>query len=258
MIRAVSRFLTIVTLIALYLAGACIIRVVWKESSSGRHKVLALMQTLSQWALRFLGFKVKRSGCLDHLVSDAPSLIVSNHLSWLDILVIASIRPTVFVTSVEIRDSGFLGMVCKLAGCHFVERRSRSNIGVEVEKMAETLREGFAVGLFPEGTTSNGAAVLPFKVSLFDAAIAAGVPVQPVCLNYLTIDGRSVDIESGRRLFWYGDMEFLPHLWALMFVDHVEVEVTVLDPVAIDHGVDRKALAGQAWKQISTCYIQMA
>lgn len=258
MIKATLRFLTIAALIALYLFGAFLIRVVWRESLVGRQKVLGLMNVLSRWALAVMGFRVRNSGCLENLESGGPSLVVSNHLSWLDILLIASIRPTVFVTSVEIRDSGFLGTICKLAGCHFVERRNRSNIAAEAESMAETLRQGFAVGLFPEGTTSNGAAVLPFKVSLFDAAIAAGVPVQPICLNYLTINGSPVDVESGRRLFWYGDMEFLPHLWELMFVEAVEVEVTALSPLAISQGADRKALATQAWTQISSCYIQMA
>jgi len=252
------RFALVGALILLWVIVAGATLLVLRSSRQSQRLRLKILMVLSGLALRTMGFHISINADLGARLAGRPAFIVSNHLSWIDVLIIASLHPTVFVTSVEVRDSGFLGTLCKLAGCHFVERRNRSDIANEVERLAEELRGGLSVCVFPEGTTSTGAAVLPFKVSLFDAAIAAGVAVQPICLNYLDIDGTPVDLESGRKVFWYGDMDFLPHFWSLMFVRKVSVRATILEKIPASPQLDRKGLAQAAHATITSQYVQMA
>ena len=108
---------------------------------------------------------------------------MANHVSYVDILVIASRTPAVFITSVELKRTFPLGMLAWFGGSLFVERRSPAGLKQEISAIARTLQEGTSVVLFPEGTTFDGDHVRPFRSSLFTAAIRAAVPVQPVCIG---------------------------------------------------------------------------
>lgn len=141
--------------------------------------------------------------------------IVGNHLSYIDILVLSSYLPTSFVTSMEMKRTPVLGQICTLAGCLFVERRSRSNIKNEISEISEALKNGINVTVFPEATSTNGEQVLPFKRSLFQAAIEAKKEVLPVTINYTAVNGERLSRANRDFVCWYGDMEFLPHLFDL-------------------------------------------
>lgn len=141
--------------------------------------------------------------------SDKPYLVVSNHLSYLDILVIASVMPSVFVSSVEVRAEAFLGFLARCGGTLFIERRNKSSLKQEIGAITGALKEGLNVVIFPEGTTSNGESVLPFKKSLMETAFLSRCNVLPVCIQYCDEN----DKLSGPRndsVCWYGDMAFFP------------------------------------------------
>ena len=140
-------------------------------------------------------------------------LIVSNHLSYIDVLVISSLVPSVFITSVELKNTALLGTLARLSGSIFVERRRPSGLKREIEDIAFALGQGMPVVLFPEGTTSNGDRVQPFKNSLFDAAVLTRADIVPICLSLQPREQRAPHAGEPRPrlLLWRSDLfETLP------------------------------------------------
>jgi len=150
-------------------------------------------------------------------------LIICNHLSYVDVLVLFAQYPSLFVTSVEIQETPFLGTLCKLGGCFFVERRKSKRgpgqIQDEISSMKSQLEKGRNVFLFPEGTSSDGTGVLPFKSSFFQAAIDCNSPIRPLCIKYDKIEA----------VAWYGDMGFISHLYKLCREPGINAVVAELD-----------------------------
>lgn len=204
-------------------------------------------------ALKILGIKVtvvnrpRDKKALDNV------FVISNHLSYLDILIYASVFRSLFITSVEVQNMFFLGLMSRLGGSFFVERRSKTRLLKEIDRIADVIKKGFTVTLFPEGTSSNGDTVLPFKSALFSAAAKADVPVLPVCIQYQTINGQPVTSSNRDLVYYYGDIEFFPHLMKLFFVKQVEVKIEFLEK--INSGVrERKELVDTVYTAILNCY----
>ena len=121
-----------------------------------------------------------------------PMLLVSNHITWLDIIVLLATTRCQFVSKSDVRRWPLIGTLADRAGTLFVERASRRDAMRVVHKMVERLRLGHVLALFPEGTTSNGISVLPFHANLFQAAISANIPVLPAAISFL-------DVACGQR-----------------------------------------------------------
>lgn len=153
-------------------------------------------------------------------------LIVANHLSYIDFFVLFLYYPSLFITSVEIKNTFLLGQVSKMAGCFFVERRKQllneKIKKIELDKIKEKLTKGFNVFLFPEGTSSNGNNVLPFKAHFFQIA-ECGIPVLPICLKYRG--------KSGQIVPWYGSRKFFNHFFQICLLRNIEVEIVELPQV---------------------------
>ena len=181
-------------------------------------------------------------------------LIVSNHLSYVDVLIISSLAPSIFITSVELKHTFLLGTLARLSGCLFVERRKRSGLRREINDIARALNQGFSVVLFPEGTTSNGDCVQQFKNSLFDAAVSAGSDILPFCLRYTKINGESVTSGNRDTIFYYGGMTFFKHLPRLVSQRSIDVDVIPLKTITATSGVSRKELAMLAHDAICAAY----
>ncbi len=224
------RFLTTFFLILAYMAHAF-----WLSLWVGRQDPYVLRHHLTRWlklysklGLKILGVQVRVSG---RPLQERAQLVVSNHLSYLDVLVLSSQKAGCFVTSQDIRQTPFLGQIVELAGCLFVDRRSRENLAQEISQLTEALQAGLSVMVFPEATSTNGESVLRFRRPLFNAAILSAQPVQPLCLNYQELGGEPVNTVNRDSVFWYGDMPFASHLWALSGLGKIVVEVCVLDPI---------------------------
>lgn len=174
------------------------------------------------------------------------SLIVSNHLSYVDVLILFSQYPSLFITSIEIRDTFMLGQIAKFSGCFFVERRKKlltiEMREKEINDMKRKLEHGFNVFLFPEGTSSDGSSVLPFKAHFFQLA-ESGIPVQPVCLKY---KGESIDVVP-----WYGSMTFADHLFKVCLLRSIEAEIVQLPEIK---GDNKLQISETAYHQICECY----
>lgn len=196
--------------------------------------------------LKYLGVEVFHD-------EDTPDvrgkLIICNHLSYLDVLVLFTRYPALFITSKEIERAFFLGQITKLAGCFFVERRKErrtpETAEAEVRLMKQRLAQGLNVFLFPEGTSSEGRTVLPFKANFFQLAIDTKKPIQPVVLKYLG---------HNRKLApWFGDAEFLPHFFRVCSEKEFSVSVLPLEKI-FPEGKDRYQLKEEAHARILEAY----
>jgi lyso-ornithine lipid O-acyltransferase len=182
-------------------------------------------------------------------------LIVANHLSYLDAILMTNFRETSFVTSMEIRSTPVLGLITELGGCLYVERRSKEKIHLEIAEIENALKAGFNVVVFPEATSTNGEKVLPFKRPLFLAAVRAKVPVLPIVIQYESIDDKPVTKENRDALCWYGDMGFGKHFLQLNTFKKIGVRLKILPEISIQESSTRDSLMEEAYKKISQVYV---
>lgn len=142
-----------------------------------------------------------------------------------------------------------------------MERRSRERLPAEKAEIARVIGTGLSVFVFPEATSSNGDGVIPFKGALFDCAILAQVPVQPIVLRYRRINGRVPDRELLDHAQYYGDHAFLPQFLKLLSLDSLEIELTFLPQVSTSglstDGSGRKQLAATTHYLISATYAKL-
>jgi 1-acyl-sn-glycerol-3-phosphate acyltransferase len=199
-----------------------------------------------RFVCRLLGIRVR---CTGSAVDTRPLLIVANHASWLDISIITSLAPVVFVAKAEIARWPFFGLLAKLQRSIFVERDRRHKTGAVNSQIAQRLAEGDPVLLFGEGTAGDGNRVLPFRTALIGAAGAAlgaegaKVWIQPLSIAYVSQQGIPLGRHLRPRAAWYGKMRLVPHIGGLVRTGAVDVEVTFGEPIAYDGATDRKELA---------------
>jgi 1-acyl-sn-glycerol-3-phosphate acyltransferase len=190
--------------------------------------------------------------------SASPALILSNHVSWLDICVITALAPVVFVAKSEVAGWPVFGWLARLQRTIFINRRARHQIGAATREIAGRLLGGDVVVLFAEGTSSDGARVLPFRSSLVGAVHHAlgsathhtHVTVQPMSLAYVGFGGVPMGRGLRERVAWYGDAELVPHLLHVLWSGAVDVTVSWGEATAYDMNADRKAIARAAEKSV--------
>ncbi len=202
-----------------------------------------------RFVCRLLGVRVRASGVP---VGDRPLLIVANHSSWLDISIITSLAPVVFVAKSEIARWPFFGLLAKLQRTVFVERDRRQKTGEVNVQIAQRLAEGDPVLLFGEGTAGDGNRVLPFRTALIgaarDAIASAGndrVWIQPLSIAYVSQQGIALGRHLRPRAAWYGKMKLSEHIGKIVRTGAVDVSVTWGEPIPYDGAIDRKVLARQ-------------
>ena len=202
-----------------------------------------------RFVCRLVGVRVRATGTP---LDDRPLLIVANHSSWLDISIITSLAPVVFVAKSEIARWPFFGVLAKLQRTVFVERDRRHKTGEVNAQIAQRLAEGDPVLLFGEGTAGDGNRVLPFRTALIgaarDAIAAAGnerVWIQPLSIAYVSQQGIALGRHLRPRAAWYGKMKLTDHIGKIVRTGAVDVMVTWGDPIPYDGAIDRKVLARQ-------------
>jgi 1-acyl-sn-glycerol-3-phosphate acyltransferase len=140
---------------------------------------------VQQWAHRMLGILGIELRLAGSPPAQGPMLLVANHISWLDILVMHAARHCRFVSKSDVKHWPLVGTLATGAGTLYVERESRRDAMRVVHRMADALRAGDVLAVFPEGTTSDGRTLLPFHANMLQAAISAGSPAQPVALSFI-------------------------------------------------------------------------
>lgn len=175
-------------------------------------------------------------------------LLVANHLSYLDVLLLAARQPVTFVAKKEVRSWPVLGWFGIMAGTLFIDRSRRSSVMELRPLMGSLLAAGGAVVLFPEGTSSSGRFVLSFKRGLIQPAIDTQAMVTPVGLHYAALRG-SVE----RDVCFWGDMNFAPHFLRLLLCESVRGAACY--GVAIRPGGDRKVTGMHLWESVGKLHI---
>jgi 1-acyl-sn-glycerol-3-phosphate acyltransferase len=174
-----------------------------------------------RWAsncLRIMGFRLN----IDGTPPEPPFLLVSNHVSYVDILLIGSQVDGTFLSKSEVGDWPVVGELLKTAGTLLITRQSKRQLPEVIEKIEGVLAEESGVVVFPEGTTFNGAEVHRFGASLLEPAARDEIPVAYATLTYRTPDGVIPATES---VCWYGNMDFGPHVLRLLGLPYVEAQL---------------------------------
>lgn len=211
--------------------------------------------------LRILNIRIKVIG---EPAKDRPMLILSNHVSWIDIIALGSLFPLSFIAKSEVEAWPLFGLLAKLQRSIFVDRTRRSATREMTESIAERLEEGTPIVLFAESTTSDGNRILPFRSALLGAArdaILSDSPTKHVCLQPVALAYRGADgLPTGRmgraRIGWYGDMDMLPHLVGILRGGALDMTVSFGTPLSYDREGDRKQLAREAESDVRRMMVE--
>ncbi|MFN0184645.1 MAG: lysophospholipid acyltransferase family protein [Aquabacterium sp.] len=219
-------------------AVGCLVSGAWQVlvrfPGCGRDERQRRIAAWSRSVLSALGVELRHHG----LFRPGGTLLVSNHVSWLDILAIHALCPRArFVSKAEVRHWPLLGRMVSAAETLYLERERKRDALRVVHQIAQALQAGDMVAVFPEGTTGDGRTLLPFHANLLQAAIATATPIQPLGLVYADSDGPQT-----QAVAWVGEDTLAQSLWRIAGAQGLQVTVTVLPPQGSAHA-DRRALA---------------
>jgi 1-acyl-sn-glycerol-3-phosphate acyltransferase len=253
-VRTMLKGLSVLLLLSFYVLASFFLILLPAGRANRRRFLTRNTSFFASLSLRALGIRVQYRTQAHRATAEGACLIVANHVSYVDILVIAAQHPSIFITSIELRDTFPLGLLARCGGSIFVERRTPLRLRSEIRSIESVLRHGISVALFPEGTTFDGDSVHPFKSSFFTAAIRTGVPILPLCLRYNSIDGKRITAQNRDSLYYYGGMSFSGHAPRLLALRAVLADCIALDPVPTDEGLTRKDLSVRCYGAIAEAY----
>jgi 1-acyl-sn-glycerol-3-phosphate acyltransferase len=213
--------------------------------SLGGRSTMVVAQLWQRFICRLIGIRIKVTGVPS---PDRPLLLLSNHSSWLDIPVLASVAPVSFIAKKEIADWPLVGFLARAQRSVFVDRARRHATGAHADEVAGRLSKGDIIVLFAEGTASDGNKVLPFRSALIGAAqraIEGGgtAMVQPVALAYPKMLGLPLGRQHRPLVAWYGGTDLLPHLRRILSEGGIDVHVVFGPARRLATNDDRKAVA---------------
>jgi 1-acyl-sn-glycerol-3-phosphate acyltransferase len=187
---------------------------------------------------------------------DRPLLLLANHTSWLDIIVLAGTLPVSFVAKQEVSTWPVFNWLARLQRSIFVDRERRHRTGEASDQVARRMADGEIIVLFAEGTSSDGNGVLPFRSALVGAAQRAVdgermAALQPVAVAYRSIHGLPIGSQDRARVAWYGGMDLIPHLGRVLRDGAIDVHVVFAPALKLGRDGDRKAVAALAGNMVS-------
>ncbi|MDR3740747.1 MAG: lysophospholipid acyltransferase family protein [Terracidiphilus sp.] len=200
----------------------------WKKRMHGPLSLVERAYWLQSTCRRVL----RSLGIHSEVVGDPPQsgVVVANHLSYLDVVILSSAMPCFFVAKAEIDKWPFFGWAARIGGTLFIDRSSLASATKVAAVIAERLALPVPVLFFPEGTSTDGSEVLRFHSRLFEPPVQAGAPITTATLRYLLLDG-----SDERDLCWFGDDAFLPHLWKALGTKGFTAEVRFGEPQVYPH-----------------------
>lgn len=223
-LRVVTHILIGLSLSAFWLAPAMYLR-----PAGALHWRARIVRWWMQRLLTILAVRVELLG----QAASAPALLVANHISWLDIPCLLGCTNAVFVSKHEVAEWPIIGLLARCSGTLFLERGHGAREAIL--RMIAAFSGQQRIVIFPEGTSTDGRRVLPFHPRLFEAAIAAGAPVQTIAIHY-------PDTQNPQRIEFIGDDAFVPHLWQLLAAREIVARLTFFPPLA-SSGRSRSELA---------------
>jgi lyso-ornithine lipid O-acyltransferase len=190
------------------------------------------------------------------------TLVVANHVSWLDIPVIGSLHPLSFIAKSEIEGWPMVGFLARLQQSVFIDRKRKKATAEVSHAVAHRLAKGEAIVLFAEGTTGDGNRILPFRSSLVGAAratvadpAAGRIYLQPLAITYVRRNGLPISRRERPEVAWYGDMDLAPHLYRFTCSGPLDVVVVWGEPIAFNG--DRKQATAAAESAVRTAICRL-
>ena len=235
----VKFFLSLLTLVLFFLFGCIFFILPAKNSAQKRRQLMVVATWGCKAMLRILNVKV--------IIKNKE--FFESQKSW---YIMANFH-TLFITSKEMGAKPILGQICFFGGSFFVERRKISTLGEEIPRIANTLREGLNITLFPEGRCSDGKGLLPFRSALIEAAVDSGVNVLPLCIMYTEISGRPVKVEDFMTIGYFNGLPFPSQFKKMLMQKSLTAEIELLEPV-ITEGKDRKEIKREIFEKMNNRY----
>jgi 1-acyl-sn-glycerol-3-phosphate acyltransferase len=181
-------------------------------------------------------------------------VIIANHTSYVDGIVLGGIFPILFVSKREVKHWPIVGHWNILCGSIFINRQRKDLVGSLVHEMTRKLKQEANILLFPEGTSTNGEKLLPFQTVPLAAPLRSRSIIVPATITYKSVDDQPVGVSNRDLLYWYGDMDFLSHFWRLLALRSIEVLVTIQPKIECfrykDNSVGRKKLAEDCYERV--------
>ncbi|MCM8763168.1 MAG: 1-acyl-sn-glycerol-3-phosphate acyltransferase [Candidatus Omnitrophica bacterium] len=160
------------------------------------------------------------------LLKNKGDFIISNHLSYVDGIVLGSIFKVIYVSKLQVKSWPFFGVVANLGGTVFIDREKKLSLEY-ITRIKELLDAGVNILLFPEGTSTAGSEVLPFQPLFFSSPIQAQADILPLGIAYTHINGREIKGLDKDKVHWYGQVPFFYHLWNLLAIKSLRAKVTI-------------------------------
>jgi len=228
--------------LALHIFYGILLAVIYPHMNRARQR--RIVKNWSAHLLIILHIRIRIEG-QQHTHGESGCMTVANHVSWLDIFVLNAIHPSLFIAKSEVRDWPVVGWLCRRSDTIFIERAQRQNTSKINQRIGLLLRQGASIGLFPEGTTTDGAQVGHFHSSLLQSAIDAGARLRPVALRYQNEEGK-----LSRSAAFTGDMTLVQSIWQILRCPRHNALV-VFTPALMADKTNRRMLARTAQEAIS-------
>lgn len=203
-----------------------------------------ILKAFSKLAMLVLNVKIIQVG---EKIKKVPrgSIIVGNHISYLDIPVLASLHPSLFISTVEVKGMFFFGTLMKLAGSIVIERRNKANLANELNEVEDAQKDGMNIMFFPEAKATEGVELLQFKRPFFKPSEKFNLPVLVQHIHYEKVNGEELFLHNKDQVVWYRNSPMLEHIFQLAELKSIQVKITstMVDPRALETLGDGTVLA---------------
>ena len=181
-------------------------------------------------------------------------VIIGNHVSYVDGMILGSLFPVVFVSKKEVKSWPVIGQWNTLCGTIYINRQRKELVPVLIEEISRKLTQEANVLLFPEGTSTNGERMLPFQTAPLAAPLRKRAIIVPVTLTYKSVEEKPVSVSNRDLIYWYGDMSFVNHFWKLLSLRGIEAMVTLQPKIECfryeDNSAGRRRLAQDCYNRV--------
>jgi len=254
--RRILKALALFSALALSIVVLALVRLIFFFHPEQKKRVTAnTVYLFGKLFVFIIDVKVKLSGETD-LLRKKGVFFVSNHFGYIDGIIASSLTPLVFIAKSDLRNWPFFGFFSFLSDTIFVNRTSPAKIKKEIDRIVSFLNTNVNVILFPEGTSTDGSRLLPFKSSFFAAPQAAESLIVPLAITYDSVDNQKLSEENKDLLHWYGTMDFFTHLLKVLSLRKIVINVKVcraIQSYAVsedDLSLQRKTLRDTCWSVI--------
>ncbi|HYY24421.1 MAG TPA: lysophospholipid acyltransferase family protein [Candidatus Udaeobacter sp.] len=219
-----------------------------------RWKIISRLARSFTFLLRaILNIKVTIAGDEGYL-ERGGYVIISNHVSYVDGIILGSLFPVVFVSKKEVKSWPVIGQWTTLCGTVFIDRQHKDKISLLVDEIKQKLQQEANILLFPEGTSTSGERMLPFQTAPLAAPLRNRSIIVPVTLTYKSVEDEPVSVRNRDYIYWYGEMDFVTHFWRLLSLRGIEAMVTIQPKVECfryeDTSAGRKKLAEDCYDRV--------